>query len=111
MNVYRSIGYAVGTPEALALAARLSAWHDAMVAHQRPADTARVTYCDDDCPHAEARSLWREAVDTFGTVAEQMGFLRRHGVSAAGVLHPTTFSSHGRAQRASAPLEELKQHP
>ena len=82
MNVYKSIGHAVGTPEALALAARLSAWHDAMVAHQRPADTGRVTRCDDDCPHAEARSLWREAVDLFGGYAEQMGFLRRHGAAA-----------------------------
>jgi hypothetical protein len=79
MNVYKSIGHAVGTPEALALATRLSHWHDAMVAHQRPADTARVTRCDDDCPHAEARSLWLEAVDLFGSYAEQMGFLRRHG--------------------------------
>jgi hypothetical protein len=79
MNVYKSIGYAAGTPEALSLAARLSAWHDAMVAHQRPADTARVTRCDDDCPHAEARSLWREAMDIFGGYAEQMTFLRRHG--------------------------------
>ena len=79
MNVYKSIGYAIGTPEALALAARLAAWHDAMVAHQRPADTPRATRCDDDCPHAEARSLWREAVDVFGGHAKQMGFLRRHG--------------------------------
>ena len=82
MNVYKSIGHAVGTPEALALAARLSAWHDAMVAHQRPADTARLTRCDDDCPHAEAESLWLEAVDLFGGYAEQMGFLRRHGSAA-----------------------------
>src|SRR5688572_11079189 len=82
MNVYKSIGYAVGTPEALALAARLSAWHDAMVAHQRPADTARGIRCDEDCPHAEARSLWREVVDLFGDYAEQMGFLRRHGSTA-----------------------------
>src|SRR5687768_10664400 len=65
MNVYKSLGYAVGTPEALALAARISAWHDAMVAHQRPADTARVTRCDDDCPHVEARALWHEAVEVF----------------------------------------------
>src|SRR5687768_10664402 len=82
MNVYKSLGYAVGTPEALALAARLSAWHDAMVAHQRPADTARVTRCDDDCPHVEARALWHEAVEVFGDGAEQMGFLRRHGASS-----------------------------
>jgi hypothetical protein len=82
MNVYKSLGYAAGTPEALALAARLSAWHDAMVAHQRPADTTRITRCDDDCPHAEAKLLWLEAVDVFGDGAEQMGFLQRHGASA-----------------------------
>ena len=79
MNVYKSIGYAVGTPEALALAVRLSAWHDAMVAHQRPADTARVARCDDDCPHAEARFLWLEAVEVFGEHTNQFGFLRRQG--------------------------------
>jgi hypothetical protein len=82
MNVYESIGYAVGTREALALAARLSSWHDAMVAHQRPADTTRITRCDDDCPHAEARSLWQEAVDVLGDGAERMAFLRRHGAAA-----------------------------
>jgi hypothetical protein len=79
MNVYKSVGYAVGTPEALALAARLSAWHDAMVAHQRPADTDRITRCDGDCPHAEARSLWHDAMEMFGDRADQLGFLRRHG--------------------------------
>ena len=79
MNVYRSIGYAVGTPEARALALRLSAWHDAMVAHQRPADTSRITRCDAECPHAEASSLWHQAVDIFGDEAEQLGFLRRYG--------------------------------
>ena len=82
MNVYKSIGYAVGTPEALALAARLSAWHDAMVAHERPADTSRITRCDADCPHAEARSLWHAALETFGDGADQLGFLRRHGAGA-----------------------------
>lgn len=82
MNVYKSIGHAVGTPEALALSARLSAWHDAMVAHQRRADTARVTRCDDNCPHAEAKSLWLEALDLFGSHAEQMTFLQRHGSAA-----------------------------
>jgi hypothetical protein len=77
MNVYRSVGYAVGTPEALALAERLSAWHDAMVAHQRPADTARTTRCGGECPHAEAKSLWLEAVELFGDDSEKLGFLRR----------------------------------
>jgi hypothetical protein len=96
MNVYTSIGYAVGTPEALALAARLSAWHDAMVAHQRPADTARVARCNDDCPHGDARRLWLEAVEIFGEHTKQFGFLRRHGMSvtrdrASGVVPNVTF--------------------
>ena len=81
MNVYKSVGYAVGTPEALALAARLSTWHDAMVAHLRPADTVRITRCDGDCPHADARSLWRDAIETFGDGANQLAFLRRHGAA------------------------------
>ena len=85
MNVYRSIGYAVGTPEALALAERLSAWHDAMVAHQRPADTARVARCDDECPHAEARLLWLEAMEVFGEHTQQFGFLRRHSVTRSAI--------------------------
>ena len=97
MNVYKSIGYAAGTPEALALAARLSSWHDAMVAHQRPTDTARATRCDDDCPHAEARTLWQEAVDMFGDGAEQMRFLRRHG-AAAHRLPPFTLDVPGDAR-------------
>ncbi len=83
MNVYKSVGYSVGTREALALAARLSAWHDAMVAHQRPSDTGRITRCDVDCPHAEARSLWDEAVEVFGEGTRQLGFLRRHGSAAS----------------------------
>ena len=82
MNLYKSVGYTVGTPEALALSERLSEWHDSMVAHQRPADTSRVTRCDGDCPHTEAQLLWREAVEAFGDHAEKLGFLRRHGFQA-----------------------------
>jgi hypothetical protein len=51
-----------------------------MVAHQRPADTARITRCDGDCPHAEATLLWPEALEVFGDGAEQLAFLRSHGV-------------------------------
>ena len=56
-----------------------------MVAHQRPADTTRVARCDDDCPHAEARLLWIEAVEVFGVHTEQFGFLRRHGVTRSAI--------------------------
>jgi hypothetical protein len=111
MNLYKSIGYAAGTPEALALAARLSAWHDAMVAHERPADTLRITHCDDDCPHADAKVLWRQALDVFGGGADQMRFLRRHGSPSARTLRTAPFSSGGGSQRASTPFEEVKQHP
>jgi hypothetical protein len=83
MNVYKSVGYTVGTAEALALSERLSAWHDSMVAHERPADTPRLARCDGDCPHFEAELLWREAVETFGSHAEAFRFLRRHGSQAA----------------------------
>src|SRR5689334_21554888 len=95
MNVYKSVGYAVGTPAALGLSERLSKWHDSMVAHQRPADTSRSTRCDGDCPHAEATLLWREAVEIFGHHAEQLEFLRRHGIQAIlGANGHTETASH-----------------
>lgn len=79
MNLYRRLGYANGTPEALHLAERLAAWHDAIVAHERRAGSA----CDDECPHAEARTLWREALETFGSGAHELRFLARRGAEAA----------------------------
>lgn len=82
MNVYRSLGYAVGTPEALELAERLSAWHDAMVAHERLARAAGDSRCDDECPHADARPLWHDALQTFGADARQLAFLRSRGQDA-----------------------------
>ena len=80
MNVYRMIGNNVGTPEALDLAGRLSSWHDAMVSHER---TGREAACDDECPHVEARSLWREAVATLGDRATELGFLRSRATTRA----------------------------
>lgn len=79
MNLYRSLGTEVGTLEALDLAQRLAAWHDAMVLHNRRAGALRADRCDHDCPHAEARSLWTEAVIVFGHRAHELGFLRTHG--------------------------------
>lgn len=61
----------------LALAARLTAWHDAMVAHERRLRTGPAREgCDDQCPHVEARSLWADALATFGDRAHQLAFLR-----------------------------------
>ena len=67
MNPYLMLGSGLGTNEATALSARLSTWHDAMVAHERRLRTSRTRVCDDECPHAEAPALWSEAVATFGS--------------------------------------------
>jgi hypothetical protein len=77
MNPYVMLGSRLGTNEATALSARLSAWHDAMVAHERRLRTGRTDdSCDDECPHADARALWSEAVATFGPRAQELTFLR-----------------------------------
>lgn len=80
MNIYRMIGSSVGTPEAQDLAARLSSWHDAMVAHERSAPRPA---CDDECPHIEARGLWAEALETFGDKAAELRFLMSRGVNGS----------------------------
>jgi hypothetical protein len=77
MNLYAMLGSGLGTDEAASLGARLSAWHDAMVAHERRLRTGSTNdRCDDECPHAEARALWSEAVATFGSRASELTFLR-----------------------------------
>jgi len=77
MSPYAFLGSRVGTAEAAALRVRLTAWHDAMVAHERRLGTGRTTgACDDECPHAEARALWSEALATLGPRASELTFLR-----------------------------------
>lgn len=78
MNLYTSIASRIGSPEALALAARVAVWHDAMVAHERRR-SSRISECDEECPHEEARLLWTEAVSVFGDGAPTWEFLRLHG--------------------------------
>ena len=78
MNPYLVLGSRVGTPEATWLSDRLSAWHDAMVAHERRLRTPGATdTCSDECPHAEADGLWTEAVEVFGDRARDLTFLRQ----------------------------------
>ena len=72
MNIYRMLGSRMGTPDALDLSERLSAWHDAMVAHER----LRTRVCNDECPHADAGLLWREAMEAFGDRAGELRFLK-----------------------------------
>lgn len=79
MNLYRSLGTEVGTLEALDLAQRLAAWHDAMVRHNRRTGQARGDVCERNCPHVEAQTLWMEAMSVFGRRAHELGFLRAHG--------------------------------
>jgi hypothetical protein len=77
MNPYTILTSGLGTREATELRSRLSAWHDAMVAHERRLRAGTTSdACDDECPHADARALWREAVDAFGTRAQELTFLR-----------------------------------
>jgi hypothetical protein len=67
----------LGTQKDTALSTRLSTWHDAMVAHERRLRAGTTTdACDDDCPHADARALWSEAVAAFGARARELAFLR-----------------------------------
>jgi hypothetical protein len=77
MNPYAMLGSGIGTNEAVSLTARLSAWHDATVAHERRLrNGATNDRCDDECPHAAARALWSEAVARFGPRANELAFLR-----------------------------------
>ena len=77
MNPYATLSHGIDTTTAASLSARLAMWHDAMVAHERRlrAETA-TDLCDDECPHVEARTLWAEAFETFGTRANELIFLR-----------------------------------
>jgi hypothetical protein len=79
MNLYVHFGDQIGTPYARELAQRLVQWHDAMVKHVRLAGYRRASTCDDDCPHDEATSLWAAAQETFGSRAQELGFLKTHG--------------------------------
>ena len=84
MNLYTMVGSGIGSMEATALGKRLVAWHDAMVAHERKIRTGRTeAVCDEECPHAEARSLWVDAVETFGDRAQELRFLRSRATASS----------------------------
>ena len=89
MNLYVVLASTIGNGDATTLGARLSSWHDAMVAHERILRHRRsTTACDDDCPHAEAPMLWNEALDTFGDRAHELTFLRQRAARAVPDLAP-----------------------
>jgi hypothetical protein len=90
MNPYVAIGMAMGTSEATSLSVRLASWHDAMVAHERALGAGRKDgACDDECPHADARTLWAEAVETLGPRADELTFLRSRVHSSAADIATT----------------------
>ena len=85
MNPYAMLGSALGTNDASSLGARLSSWHDAMVAHERRLRMNKDSdRCHDECPHAEAGALWSEAMTTFGSRANELTFLRARAKQSAG---------------------------
>ena len=100
MNVYAMIGSSCGTRDALALSIRLSAWHDAMVAHERRLRLASTRdACGDECPHAEAGALWSEALSTFGSLASELTFLQARAL-ATPRRHPGALTAY--------PLEDTR---
>jgi hypothetical protein len=94
MNLYSMVGSGNGTPEAAALSVRLASWHDAMVAHERKIRAGRAdAVCDEECPHAEARTLWIEALEVFSDRAEELTFLRSRATAAAGSYEELVVSA------------------
>lgn len=103
MNLYAMVGAGIGSPEAAALRTRLAAWHDAMVAHERKIRAGRTGgICDEECPHAEARYLWSEALETFGDGAKGLTFLRTRATNAANASRRVIPSAEAHVRTATA---------
>ena len=103
MNLYAMVGAGNGSLKATALSTRLAAWHDAMVAHERKIRAGRAErVCDEECPHAEARHLWHEAVETFGEGARGLTFLRTRATEAAKASRRVVPSNGAHVRTATA---------
>jgi hypothetical protein len=118
MNPYAIVGSGMGTAEAASLRARLMAWHDAMVAHERRLRAGQTTNaCDDECPHVEARSLWAEVSAMLGPRASELTFLRSRALhtpassdrvaSAEPVSLQADNAHRSRAARAASPRRPM----
>ena len=106
MNPYGIVGSGIGTPDAASLRARLMAWHDAMVAHERRLQSGHATDgCDDECPHVEARALWAEVSAMLGPRANELTFLRSRAMGA-----PATADHHGVSARSISPEADTEGH-
>jgi hypothetical protein len=90
LYVYRQLAHTTGTTDAADLARELITWHDAMVRHTRatsaPGATTRSCAETEDCPHVEARDLWRRAQQVFGVESESLTFLAASAASRETVV-------------------------
>jgi hypothetical protein len=83
MKPYAIASSGTDSADAASLRARLQAWHDATVTHERRlrADPS-ADPCDEQCPHVEATALWREAAAMLGSRANELTFLRSRALGA-----------------------------
>jgi hypothetical protein len=101
MNPYGIVGSGIGTPDAASLRARLMAWHDAMVAHERRLRSGQTSdSCGDECPHVEARALWAEVSAMLGPRANDLTFLRSRAMGASVVSDQLATSANSVSQEA-----------
>jgi hypothetical protein len=113
MNPYGIVSSGIGTAEGASLRGRLMAWHDAMVAHERRLRSGQSTdVCNDECPHAEARTLWAETAAMLGARAHALTFLRSRALgssaSADRLVEPAgTISQQADSQRPSSVAREI----
>jgi hypothetical protein len=102
MNPYAMLASGSATSTSSALAARLAAWHDAMVTHERRIRTGRTgDVCNDECPHVEARTLWAEALAAFGERARELSFLCSRAKSNAEQIASTVGARSHKSERAA----------
>ena len=94
MNPYAIVGSGRGTAEAASLQARLTAWHDAMVAHERRLRFGHTTdVCDEDCPHVEAGTLWAEVSAMLGPRAGELTFLGSRALNTSAASNQLAASA------------------
>jgi len=106
MNPYAIVGSGSGTAETASLRARLMAWHDAMVAHERRLRSGQTTdACDDECPHVEARTLWAEVSALVGPRASELTFLRSRAQDASAESDPLSTSARPSRSAGRRPVQ------